>query len=159
MAEDDIKMVKCKCGYCGEEMECPESMLGADEHICRFCLEVMDDEMSKDEIKEASKKERELFKYYKDVEEMADTIFSFTYNKNMIPKKVLKKMSKIKIEEGAFSWGIISTLDFILHTAGPELLMTIKNSPGFRFFYVPDKELKKAMEKIKEKGADIDPRG
>ncbi len=155
MTEDNIKMVKCKCSYCGEEMECPESMLDAGEHICSFCLDVMEEGMSKEEIKEASKRERELSKYYKDVGEMANTIFSFVYKET--PKKALKKMNKKRIEEDAFYAGIVSALDFILHTAGPEALISIRDSPGFRFFYVPDEEIEKAIEDLKEKGIDIDP--
>ncbi len=157
MTEDNMKLVKCKCSYCGEEMECPESMLDADKHVCRFCLEVMTDRMSEEEIKEASKKERMLSKYYKDVEEMADTIFSFTHSENTVPKKVLKKMNKRKIEEDALYMGIISTLDFILHTAGPEELINIRDSPGFRDFYVTDEEFEKSIEGLKKEGMKIDP--
>ncbi|MEA2054877.1 MAG: hypothetical protein U9O96_07240 [Candidatus Thermoplasmatota archaeon] len=151
---EDIQIVKCS--YCGEEMDCPKEMLWAGEHVCSFCMEVMEEGMSKEEIKNASKRERMLSKYKSDVNEMADTIFFFAHPKARPHRKVLGKMNKKEIEENAFYAGVLSTLHFILHTAGPEALTTIRDAPRFRFFHITDEELEKEVEKFRKEGIDVD---
>lgn len=152
--EGDVQTVKCS--YCGEDMECPKNMLRVDKHVCSFCGEVMEDGMSEEEIKSASKRERMLSRYQNDVDEMADTIFTFAYPENAIPKEFLKKMSKRELEENSFHCGVILTLNFILHAAGPETLMSIKNSQGFRSHHVTDEDFEETIKNFKREGIDVD---
>ncbi len=38
---NSTKMVTVQCSICGMDMDCPESMLGADRHFCERCTDLL----------------------------------------------------------------------------------------------------------------------
>lgn len=149
------RMLKVRCGYCGEEMDCPENILKA-EHICSFCADVMEEGMSKEEIARLSRKERRLSPYFKPIVEMADTIFSFTYKRSRRPREELKEISKREVEKTAFHGGIFTAFAFLLHTIGPKIIEDIKNNPKFRILHITDDDIEEMVEHFKQQGIDVD---
>jgi hypothetical protein len=155
--ETDIpegKMRKVKCSYCGEDMDCPESMLAADVHVCSFCTDVMDEGMSREEIIEASREERKLSPYYKDVDELTDFVLSTTFKHNRMPKEIIKEMSKREIERESYISGILTAFDFLLHCGEPKYLRALHLF--IKIAGVSSEKLKEALSELINQGADID---
>ncbi|MFH0861923.1 MAG: hypothetical protein V1875_02730 [Candidatus Altiarchaeota archaeon] len=120
----DVKVEEMKtsqCSICGEDMECPESMLKAGKHICECCTSVMADGFEgEDEIRARSREERKILECRPEAEYLADYIRNEVYPGDKPPKEILRTMSKKELAEEAYYQGALAALDFMLYAAGPE---------------------------------------
>jgi len=147
LTPDEMKdFVMVKCCYCGEEMDCPRSMLKEGmKHVCEFCADVMSEGMADEQIKRCSKEERLLSDYYKDIDDMALTVL-LAYPPDEVLQESMKGVSKERIKRGSFFHGAVAAFDLILHTAGPEMLMDIKKSPRFDTLCITEEKIAKMQK-------------
>lgn len=48
---ESMKMLTVQCTICGMDMDCPESMLGADRHFCERCTDLLAEGYEPEELK------------------------------------------------------------------------------------------------------------
>ena len=105
--ENEPKLVKVNCSFCGKEIECPEDMLESSEkHMCFECFQNMD----------RKEMPRDLSKVHVDIpmnkvdeiipEEMTNSLIEEVFpDVWQERKKELKEMSKKEIAEEMFGEG------------------------------------------------------
>ncbi len=118
--------IDVKCSICGEKMMCSESMVSAAKHLCNFCSDVCTEGMSDNEIKEHSMRERELSKYYGDIEYLADWVISIAFEESRLSKSELKNMKPHEIMEEFYDTGVRDAMDFMLHIIDPAHIRRVR---------------------------------
>ncbi|MBI2449501.1 hypothetical protein HYV49_04355 [Candidatus Pacearchaeota archaeon] len=114
---EEEKIVKASCSFCGKEIECPEKMLKVDKHMCYECyknppVEISEKELSKIHIDIPINKLNEMF-YDAVATQMKEIAFPKIWQER---KSELKEISKKELAELMFLEGAMAGAGFLFET-------------------------------------------
>ena len=114
---EEDKIVKVPCSFCGKEIECPEKMLKVDKHMCYECYknpptEISEKGPSKIHIDIPTDKLTEIF-YEGIAKSIKEEIFPKLWQER---KEELKNLSKKELAELIFIEGAVMGAGFLFDT-------------------------------------------
>lgn len=130
-SKEDMTVVKCSS--CGNEMECPKSMLKAEKHICHICTDTLAYGVRQEDAKEIAETEQDVESHKKEMLELGEFIHGTSFCANLPSKDEMKEISKKELAEMMHFNGIMSATDFFINScldgsALKEILRVIKVS-------------------------------
>lgn len=109
-------MLIAKCSICGSEMECPDSMVRADTHLCGECTMGMASKTVKKNAAELAEIEKDVEKHKEEIRRLGEFIHETALGANMPPPDKIKAESKEEIAEYMHFTGIMTTIDFFMYS-------------------------------------------